>query len=57
MSKVDNESNPIDLNKLKQMIKDGLEAIPYDHKTPQAVLMIGDTGVGKSTIMSYLSGS
>lgn len=57
MSRVENDSNPIDLGKLKQMIHDGLEAIPYDHKTPQAVLMIGDTGVGKSTIMTYLSGA
>ena len=57
MSKAEGDANPIDLTKLKQMIHDGLEAIPYDHKTPQAILMIGDTGVGKSTIMTYLSGA
>jgi ABC-type phosphate/phosphonate transport system ATPase subunit len=52
-----NDSNPIDLPKLKLLIHNGLEAIPVDKSTPQAVIVIGDTGVGKSTIMSFLSGS
>lgn len=43
--------------KLKLLIHNGLEAIPVDKATPQAVIVIGDTGVGKSTIMSFLSGS
>ena len=57
MSKQESDTRPIDLNQLKSMIHYGLEAIPYDAKTSQAVLMIGDTGVGKSTIMSFLSGA
>lgn len=51
------DSNPIDLPKLKQLIHDGLQAIPADKENTQAVLVIGDTGVGKSTIMSFLSGN
>jgi len=34
-----------------------LEAIPPDKDIQQAVIVIGDTGVGKSTIMSFLSGN
>lgn len=52
-----NESNPIDLPKLKALIHNGLEAIPVDKENNQSVLVIGDTGVGKSTIMSFLSGN
>lgn len=52
-----NEANPIDLPKLKALIHNGLEAIPVDKENNQSVLVIGDTGVGKSTIMSFLSGS
>ena len=51
------DSNPIDLPKLKALISAGVEAIPIDHEHQQAVLVIGDTGVGKSTIMSFLLGS
>lgn len=39
------------------LIHNGLEAIPIDRETNQAVIVIGDTGVGKSTIMSFLAGS
>lgn len=53
---MNNESNPIDLAKLKLLIHNGLSAIPIDKENNQAVLVIGDTGVGKSTIMSFLSG-
>lgn len=49
--------NPIDLPKLKQLIHDGITAIPVDKDNASAVLVIGDTGVGKSTILSFLSGS
>jgi ABC-type phosphate/phosphonate transport system ATPase subunit len=51
------DSNPIDLPKLKKLIHNGMEAIPIDKDNQQAVLVIGDTGVGKSTIMSFLNGS
>ena len=52
-----NESNPIDLPKLKMLIHEGLEAIPVDKDNKEAVIVIGDTGVGKSTIMSFLAGA
>lgn len=48
---------PIDLARLKEMIKKGIDAIPVDNISESAVLVIGDTGVGKSTIMSFLSGA
>jgi putative ribosome biogenesis GTPase RsgA len=51
------ESNPIDLPKLKLLIRDGIEAIPKDNENSQAIIVIGDTGVGKSTILSFLSGA
>lgn len=51
------ENAPINLQRLKEMIKKGVEAIPIDNTSESAVLMIGDTGVGKSTIMSFLSGA
>ena len=50
------EIQPIDLPKLKQMIHDGVVAIPVDKQNKEAVIVIGDTGVGKSTIMTFLSG-
>lgn len=48
--------NPINLPKLKQMIKDGIASIPKDPNADQAIIVIGDTGVGKSTILAFLSG-
>jgi hypothetical protein len=45
--------NPIDLPKLKQLIHNGLEVIPSDKDIKQAVIVIGDTGVGK-TVVSFL---
>lgn len=54
---MDKDSNPIDLAKLKQLIHTGIQAIPIDNTSKEAVIVIGDTGVGKSTIMSFLSGS
>ena len=47
---------PIDLPKLKCMIKDGIAKIPKDPHADQAIIVIGDTGVGKSTILAFLSG-
>ena len=49
--------NPINLGKLKQMIKDGISSIPKDPNANEAVIVIGDTGVGKSTILAFLSGA
>lgn len=47
---------PLDLPKLKAMIKNGIASIPKDPNAEQAVIVIGDTGVGKSTILAFLSG-
>lgn len=47
---------PIDLPRLKSMIKNGIASIPKDPNADQAVIVIGDTGVGKSTIPAFLSG-
>jgi putative ribosome biogenesis GTPase RsgA len=49
--------NPINLVKLKEMIKNGISRIPKDPNADQAVIVIGDTGVGKSTILAFLSGA
>ena len=54
---MDTEVNPIDLPKLKELIHEGVTAIPIDKDNNQAILVIGDTGVGKSTILSFLNGS
>lgn len=48
---------PLNLNKLKEMIKNGIASIPKDPNCSEAVIVIGDTGVGKSTILAFLSGS
>ena len=47
---------PLNLWELKQMIKAGVSQIPIDQNSKHAVLVIGDTGVGKSTIINFLSG-
>ena len=52
-----NQSHPIDLPRLKELIHNGLAAIPIDNENQEAILVIGDTGVGKSTIMSFLAGA
>ena len=49
--------NPLNLLRLKQMIHDGISCIPKDPNCNQAIIVIGDTGVGKSTIMAFLSGA
>lgn len=54
---MNNDSKPIDLNLLKTLIHKGTEAMDSGQKAKDnAVLVIGDTGVGKSTIMSFLAG-
>ena len=47
---------PLDLPRLKTMIKNGIASIPKDPNADQAVIVIGDTGVGKSTFLAFLSG-
>jgi ABC-type phosphate/phosphonate transport system ATPase subunit len=49
--------NPINLVKLKNMIHNGISRIPKDPNANEAVIVIGDTGVGKSTILAFLSGA
>lgn len=39
------------------MIKNGISRIPKDPNCTEAIIVIGDTGVGKSTIMAFLSGA
>ena len=48
--------NPINLSKLKNMIHEGISRIPKDPNANEAVIVIGDTGVGKSTILAFLYG-
>jgi ABC-type phosphate/phosphonate transport system ATPase subunit len=48
---------PLNLSKLKDMIKNGIASIPKDPNCNEAVIVIGDTGVGKSTILAFLSGA
>ena len=45
----------LSLKKLKRLIESGVSAIPVDKKHKEAVLVIGDTGVGKTTIISFLA--
>ena len=46
----------INLAKLKELIRNGITAIPKDEEAHEAVIVIGDTGVGKSTILNFLDG-
>lgn len=48
--------NPINLGKLKNMIHEGISRIPKDPNANEAVIVIGDTGVGKSTMLAFLYG-
>ena len=54
---MNSESHSINLPMLKKLIHEGLEAIPLDKENQEAIIVIGDTGVGKSTIMSFLAGA
>lgn len=47
--------NALNLVKLKRLIDSGIASIPADKKHQSAVLVIGDTGVGKTTILSFLA--
>lgn len=47
----------LNLSKLKDLIKEGINAIPKDEAANQAIIVVGDTGVGKSTIMNFLAGN
>ena len=49
--------NPINLTKLKDMIRNGISRIPKDPNADEAIIVIGDTGAGKSTILAFLSGA
>lgn len=42
---------------MKDLIKNGIKAIPKDEAATEAIIVVGDTGVGKSTIMNYLAGN
>ena len=46
----------LNLGKLKNLVKNGMSAIEKEEKSEEAVLVIGDTGVGKSTVINFLSG-
>lgn len=48
--------NPLNLLKIKDMIRQGLSRIPKDPQCNEAIIVIGDTGVGKSTILTFLAG-
>ena len=39
------------------MIHNGISRIPKDPNCTEAIIVIGDTGVGKSTIMAFLAGA
>lgn len=39
------------------MIKNGISRIPKDPNADEAIIVIGDTGAGKSTILAFLSGA
>jgi midasin (ATPase involved in ribosome maturation) len=47
--------NKLNIFKLKTLIDSGIASIPVDKKHNNAVLVIGDTGVGKTTILSFLA--
>lgn len=49
--------NQLNLDKLKDLIKKGISAIPKEEAAKEAIIVIGDTGVGKSTVMNYLAGN
>lgn len=52
---MDGEDKKLNLLKLKRLIDSGIDSIPHDNKYNSAVLVIGDTGVGKTTILSFLA--
>ncbi len=52
---MEGEDKKLNLLKLKRLIDSGIDSIPHDNKYNSAVLVIGDTGVGKTTILSFLA--
>lgn len=52
---MEGENKGLNLLKLKRLIDSGIASIPVDYKCQNAVLVIGDTGVGKTTILSFLA--
>lgn len=50
------DSHTINVHKVKELIDRGYAYLPANKNLKNAVLVIGDTGVGKSTILSYLAG-
>lgn len=50
-----NDEQQLNLLKLKRLITTGIESIPLDKKNESAIMVIGDTGVGKTTILSFLA--
>ncbi len=54
---MDNNPNPLNLKKIKELIQTGISRIPKDPNCNEAVIVIGDTGVGKSTMLSFLAGA
>ena len=48
--------SPLNLLKIKEMIRQGISRIPKDGNCNEAIIVIGDTGVGKSTILTFLAG-
>ena len=49
------QDKPLNLHKLKRLIDSGIHAIPTDKQHDKAILVIGDTGVGKTTILSFMA--
>ena len=49
------ETSTLNLSKLKHLIDSGIASIPKDKNHKSAVLVIGDTGVGKTTILYFLA--
>ena len=45
----------MDMLEIKDKIAEGIQMIQKKGGIDEAILMMGDTGVGKSTIMSYLA--
>jgi len=39
------------------LIRNGISSIPKDEQANEAIIVVGDTGVGKSTIMNFLAGN
>lgn len=52
---MESQHNQLNLLKLKRLINSGIESIPHDQKHSSAIMVIGDTGVGKTTILSFLA--